>query len=204
MILENLEPDDSDGESVTLDPAHIYLQLLWPEHTDNAQLAVLKTAAGKSGSQKWFALTESWGMCTKLCEMSESADTRLSWCSYSWRQRCDSRALELPGLFIDIDVAGRHHNHDDLPTLDDALHAIDCMPRKISLLLNTGGGLLAVWLFDHPLKIDDSKSANALLRQWEDRLRQLLPTRHVDKAAKLTAITRVPGTPSPCRMILQR
>ena len=200
MLVDNLDPIDSEPESavaeslIPVEVAQLYLQLLWPTHTNNGLICILQTPAKGDGSQKWSRLTKSCDTVHKLCEMSESADTRLSWCSYSWRKRCDSRALELPGLFIDIDVAGGHHNRDDLPTLDDALHAIDCMPRKVSLLLNTGGGLLAVWLFDQPLKIDDSKSANALLRRWEDRLRQLLPTRHVDKAARLTAVTRVPGT----------
>ena len=76
---------------------------------------------------------------------------------FNWRKRSASRVLELPGLFVDIDLAGSHHERDDLPTMDEALQAVDSMPLPVSLLLHTGGGLLAVWLFDKPFKAGDNR-----------------------------------------------
>ena len=200
MVLENLDDVDTKPEEIGADIltpneiAQLYVQLVWSTHADDSLVCIQRTPAEGRASQNWFRLMESRDMVRKLCDLSRSADTRLSWCAFNWRKRRDSRATELPGLFIDIDLAGRHHDRDDLPTLDESLDAVDRMPRTASLLLDTGGGLLVVWLFDKPLMIDDRAAAKDLLRRWEDQLRQLLPGKHVDKAAKLTAVPRIAGT----------
>lgn len=199
MVIENLDAADSEIETAAqsltpIEISQLYVSAVWKSHSDKSLVCLLKTPAKGRASQKWFPLMETTSMTRKLHELSQSADTRLSWCSFGRREREDRRAVELPGLFIDIDVAGRHHERSDLPTLDEALEAVDKMPVPVSLLLDSGGGLTAIWVFDEPLVIDDRQATKDLLRKWEDTLRRLLPVDvHVDKAAALTAVPRVPG-----------
>lgn len=196
MVLINLD-DDQLQEAV--EPSltetqcgSLYLKTCWP-NGDEGLLSVLTSPKNGNSRQRWFPLSESQTLVEYVLKQSADADTRVSWCSFTWRKREASRAAELPGLFVDIDLRGGHHTQDNLSTMDEAQSCLQDMP-PVSLLLDTGGGLLAVWLFGRPYSMaDDRQRAERLLRQWEDDLRRRLG-KSIDKAAKLTAVPRIPGT----------
>jgi hypothetical protein len=197
MVLHNLDDEQLSAavENCLTEEqlASLYLQTLWPDHDDAGMQCVLHSPKAKE-TQKWFPQTETQLLSQFLMKQSAVSDTRLSWCSFNWRTRSTGRVLELPGLFVDIDLAGSHHERPDLPTMDESQQAVDSMPLPVSLLLHTGGGLLAVWLFDKPFKAGDNRQrAEKLLKSWEAMLREVIG-KHVDRAAKLTAVPRVPGT----------
>jgi hypothetical protein len=107
----------------------------------------------------------------------------------------------IPGLWCDIDIKGPGHGRSDLPeTVDDALelaHAIEGFPP--TLLVHSGGGIHAYWLFKEPWVIEskeEREKAQILVRSWEDTLRQHAKEKgyHLDSTSDLARVLRVPFT----------
>jgi len=82
----------------------------------------------------------------------------------------EGSAVAIPGLWMDIDVAGDGHKEEALPpTLEEALALAHSLPLPPTLVVHTGGGIHAHWLFKEPWELDEEDS-HALAKQMLTRL----------------------------------
>lgn len=113
----------------------------------------------------------------------------------------------LVALSLDIDVAGDGHSKTNLPpTFDAARSLVAEMGLTPSMVINSGGGLHAWWIFAEPvifLGEDgelDKKLRNdvaRLLKDWNSTARYRAKSGHgwgVDSTFELSRLMRVPGS----------
>lgn len=106
----------------------------------------------------------------------------------------------IPGLWFDMDIAHEAHKRTDLPgSMEEAMEVINSIPLEPSIIVNSGHGLHAYWLFREPWDI----SVEADRRQAADLLKRFQKTIQINAAAKgwkldstynLDRILRLPGT----------
>jgi hypothetical protein len=121
------------------------------------------------------------------------------------RLRHDQRATTdavagIAGLWADVDYAGENHKKPKLPETEaDALWLIDSMPAPATIVLNSGHGLQAWWLFDRPWMFEDDierEEAQEMARGWHRCMEGLAAERDwvVDATHDLARVMRLPGT----------
>lgn len=76
--------------------------------------------------------------------------------------------FQLPFIWIDFDLDIKPNKKNPYPPREHAEAALNDMPLKPSLMVATGGGLHAYWLFDEPLDV----STRELVEKWERDLTQ--------------------------------
>ena len=81
-------------------------------------------------------------------------------------------ASYVPGLWLDLDIAGSGHEKKGLPqTEEDAKSILQELPIQPSWTIETGGGWHLYWKFEEPLELTSSsemESAAKLVRGWQD------------------------------------
>lgn len=102
----------------------------------------------------------------------------------------------LPGLWVDIDIAGPGHRSAGRLARDRA-HAhqlVDAFPLAPSAVIDTGGGLQAWWLFDELHEVDDD--TDRLLAAWGATWNRLAERQGIDldNVFDTARIMRLPGT----------
>jgi hypothetical protein len=105
----------------------------------------------------------------------------------------------ISGLWSDIDIADAVHKKKNLaPTVEDARTVL--FPEfPPSILLHSGGGLQAWWLFKEPWSLqteEEARKAGALATRWIRGIRARAAARgwDIDSVGDLTRVLRVPGT----------
>ncbi len=193
MIIEETSEDTLESWQ----KLHLWLRLLWPEDWSGF-LAFCHADDGKL-KQQWKSCSETASLSHEMVELSQLKNVWVSCCSFSRMNRDSSAATELPGLWVDIDTKENHRANkgelptEDLPTTDEALAALDRLPISPSLIVSSGGGLYAWWLFNTPQKIEDRRQLQTLLRWWETQVRKELNGKHLDSTSDFARILRVPG-----------
>lgn len=130
------------------------------------------------------------------------ADTCCVWFGAATRQRRltgrrggTEDCRELPGMWVDIDIAGPGHRTPyKLPTtVDEARQLIARFPLAPTIIIHSGGGLQAWWLYNEPLPAADSRR---LLDRWAATWAQISQDTgwHVDNVFDPARIMRLPGT----------
>lgn len=121
----------------------------------------------------------------------------------------DDDCLEVPGLWLDIDVADGHHK-TKLTLPPDRAAARDLLndfPLKSTAVIDSGGGIQAWWLFPTPLPAADVAE---ILPAWTFTWQEFGRRRgwHVDNVFDLARVMRIPGTfnhktdpPKPVRLV---
>jgi len=106
----------------------------------------------------------------------------------------------LAGFWMDIDVAGPAHKKNDLPvTTDEAIKIIKGHGFDPTLIVKSGHGIHAWWLFKEPL-IFDNKITGDAAELANQRLQETIKSKASEKGWKLdsthdiTRVLRVPGT----------
>jgi hypothetical protein len=88
----------------------------------------------------------------------------------------NASAYIMPGLYFDLDIASGAHAASALPaTAEEALAFLHALPAPPSLVVHTGGGLHAYWLFDTPVWLHtegDRATMQHLMRQCTHTLCQ--------------------------------
>ena len=110
-----------------------------------------------------------------------------------------SDVIGIPGFVADIDCKGGVHNEKNLPTKEEALESILEFPFKPSMIIWSGGGFQAYWIFDEPWIFGDSgerKKATDLSLRWQ---RYIVNTGKekgwkLDSVGSLEHLFRIPGT----------
>lgn len=110
------------------------------------------------------------------------------------RRGGDEDCATIPGLWLDVDVAGPTHKGERLPPSLDAAHElIASLPVKPSVVVATGGGLQPWWLFTEPLPAVEAKP---LLTRWGATWAEMARRLgwRVDNVFDLARVLRIPGT----------
>lgn len=107
------------------------------------------------------------------------------------------------GLWADIDIAGEGHAGKNYPPDWEAALALANHDLAPTLVVHSGHGLQAWWLFEKPWVFGeggaveaDRESAHGLSTAWNKRLQTLAQTKgwKIDSTQDLARIMRVPGT----------
>lgn len=121
--------------------------------------------------------------------------------AYGESLRCPSEdVVGLVGLWADIDVQGPVHKKQHLPpTFEAAVDLCNEMPHAPSLVINSGHGIQAWWLFDTVWNLrsqGERERAKRLSRSWSAHLKGLAKSHgwEVDSVYDLARILRIPGT----------
>lgn len=117
------------------------------------------------------------------------------------RQRITKKTSSgMVGLWSDIDVSGGPHQKPNLPpTLEDGVALLDELPMRPTVVIHSGHGLQAWWLFHEPFTFDieDEQIQGMRLAYGWGRLIQGTAARHgwlVDSVHDLARVMRIPGT----------
>ena len=106
----------------------------------------------------------------------------------------------IPGLWADIDVSHPVHKKENLaPTMEAATEALDTLYYNPTILVNSGHGLQAWWLFERPWILSDHTEralAQSLSQWWHLEILQLMQKEGwtVDATHDLARVMRVPDT----------
>jgi putative DNA primase/helicase len=116
--------------------------------------------------------------------------------------RCEAeRVMGIPGLWVDLDVEGPGHKpaaHERLlPSKDAARDLLYSLPLAPSLVVDSGHGLQAYWLFKELWLFDDDterQQAAGLVDAWQATIRVKANGYKVDSIGDLARVLRIPGT----------
>lgn len=109
-------------------------------------------------------------------------------------------AVLVPGLVADLDVVARDRKKPNLfASLDEAHTALAQVVVPPSVVVATGGGVHAWWLYREPLLLtdpDEQRQAQLLASRFRDHLQSIAGRagRVVDSVYDLTRVLRLPGT----------
>jgi AAA domain len=168
--------------------------------------AVTAFAGGKPRATKWFSTAELQAAAKTIIATGKRADVYVSVGTHDTKQEEGRRGgersiLSIPGFWADLDIGELGHKPASLPNPPDessALSIMEGLPEP-SMLMHSGGGLQAFWLFDEPWVLDEpieKKAAKEASNEWHNLLEARGKEKgyHVDKTASLDRILRVPGT----------
>jgi hypothetical protein len=117
------------------------------------------------------------------------------------QQRCKaSDVAGIVGLWADVDIAGPGHKKQNLPPDAAAAAALlEKLPLEPTLVVSSGGGLQAWWLFHEPWIFageEDRARAARLAQDWLRSLKVHAEAQKwdVDATHDLARVLRVPGT----------
>jgi putative DNA primase/helicase len=108
--------------------------------------------------------------------------------------------LAIPGLWMDFDIQHPVHKRQHLPpSLDDVLHLIEVIPQRPSILVHSGYGVHAYWLFRELWWLEDPTEhhrAAHLLRRLQMTFKAAAKQRgwDLDSTFSLDHVLRLPGT----------
>lgn len=117
------------------------------------------------------------------------------------RERClANEIVGISGLWADIDIADPHHKKNNLPPDNAAaMDLVRSMGMEPSIIVHSGHGIQAMWLFREPWifdTADERDEAEGLSQRWTATLRYRANQNKwdVDSVWDLSRILRVPGT----------
>jgi hypothetical protein len=113
----------------------------------------------------------------------------------------DPDVVAIPGLWLDLDIAGPGHKGSALPRdVDEGLDFLGELEHSPSVIVHSGGGLHVYWLFREPWAFERSsaewRAAVDTSIGWQAHIRERAKARgwSVDKTSDLARILRLPGT----------
>jgi hypothetical protein len=192
---------DQPGSQSSADNATAFLRALWADPPDAWFLLWLKD--GKHSL--WFRTSDLAAAAAAAALHANRTDVYLG-CALSPAdngpgKRCKAEDVSaIPGLWGDVDIRNAVHKKENLPPdVDSALSLLRAMPLPPSLIVRSGYGLQAWWLFLEPwlLQSDDERQQAAdLAVRWQAHLQRLAAERgwEIDSTADLARVLRLPGT----------
>ena len=174
-----LYPEETEGHSYVWTMPDKRTQVF--SCTDAANLTRAAQAANDAGKDVYFSV----GVSERLFRPHERAKA--------------ADIVAIPALWVDIDIAGEHHAAKALPPDYAAARAL--LPEMLdpSLIVHSGHGIHAYYLFRELLDTrTDAERAAAedLLRRLQGAVRTRAAEQgwHVDSVPDLCRVLRVPGT----------
>lgn len=190
--------------------AREHLSLLWPAGLPEGGHVVVSSSNGQEGlSPRFFSdLDLAAAYAVKMAASSNTYIGMAAQPKLSKRRRGDAEtALAIPGAWADLDV-----KRGAFKSKDDARRFVEDLPLPPSLIVDSGGGLQAVWLLREPCEIgDDREGVARILKGWEQFVQAKAMERHrakLDSVGDLARVLRVAGTvnhktdpPRPVRLL---
>jgi hypothetical protein len=114
-------------------------------------------------------------------------------------QGTQSDVVALAAFVLDIDCKGGVHASDQLPASEEDVASILAPGPDPTLVISTGGGLHAWWLFEAPFPTPASterRQAKNAFRAFQERFIKAGEAKgfHVDSCATIQHVFRLPGT----------
>ena len=106
----------------------------------------------------------------------------------------------IAGMWADIDVKHPIHKKDNLtPTTEKAIETLDALPFSPTIIVNSGHGIQAWWLFDTPWIFqsdEDRDMAQTMSQWWYEQIKALYATEGwvADPVWNIDQVMRIPGT----------
>lgn len=120
---------------------------------------------------------------------------------YGPKLRCKAGDVTgIVGLWADIDIKSPAHKKENLPpSVEEAKGLLEKVKLAPSILLHSGNGLQAWWLFDEPWIFEsekDRQDASDLASAWVYTLKHYAGMKgwDVDSTISLAQVLRIPGT----------
>lgn len=158
-----------------------------------------------SRSTKWFKVSE----IEKMSAVSENLGQKTNvFFGVGLRNKVLKNGLRgsekdiscMGAFYADIDVKGDAHAQKSLPeTIDEAVHFLNNLKIKPSIIVRSGNGVHSYWLFDKPFKIsnaDDREFIAGLFKNFGKYINLEAKKRgwKLDNVYDLARILRVPGS----------
>jgi hypothetical protein len=194
-----------------------FLHALWPDQQGAGRLVVWSLP---SKATQTYALSDLPRAVSDATRLAARADVYTG-CGLQSRipaggKRGDADTVSaIPGVWSDVDVQGPAHKASNLPpTMDAACDLLAELPVNPTLVIDSGHGLQAWWLFREPWYFDDDAErgrAARLVLDWQALIQQHAQ-RHgwqLDATQDLARVLRLPGTlnhkldPRAVRFVLQ-
>jgi hypothetical protein len=162
-------------------------------------------AGGRPKRTQWFATSELDAAERVIVKYADKADLYLSIGTHSEPQPTrggEKTIVSIPGLWADLDIGEIGHKPASLPnppTEENALSIVAGLPEP-SMLMHSGGGLQAFWIFEEGPWVfgtpEEKAKAKKAIQEWANLLEEKGKELgyHVDKVADLARILRVPGS----------
>jgi len=104
----------------------------------------------------------------------------------------------LPAFFLDVDIAGDGHASKALPSEDEAYAILEVCPLEPTLVVHSGGGLHAYWVFEEAWIVapGETDKLNNLSKMFQKTLIDAAKKKgfHVDQTGNIDRVLRLPGT----------
>lgn len=103
-------------------------------------------------------------------------------------------------FWMDVDIAGPNHVQANLPaTLEEALDLVDMPGLKSSIIVHSGGGIHAYWLFEKPIVIATSAHFENVSKTIKGFQEEIIKHAHskgfkLDSTFDLARVLRLPET----------
>lgn len=173
-----------------------FLELLWTDKPSDLYLLIWTLQDKRS---RWFRNIEESAAAVAQTPQDVYVGVGLSPRDYGPSRRCPSEEIAgLAGLWADFDLNSDAHKRALPATIPDALSII---PAEIppTIVVATGNGAHAWWLFKEPWIFDDAaerESAARLIARWHTLLRLNAAARGwaFDRLSDLARVLRIPCT----------
>lgn len=175
---------------------HEFLEQLWAEKPSDLYLLIWTLQDKRS---RWFRNIDEAAAAVAETPQDVYTGVGLSPRDYGPSRRCPSEEIAcIAGLWADFDLKSEAHRKALPATIPDALSIIPHgMPP--SIVVATGNGAHAWWLFKEPWIFDDAverERAAGLVHRWHTLLQENAQQRgwSFDRLSDLARVLRIPGT----------
>lgn len=186
-----------------------FLEALFPPEVEYPAEAVIVLFSLPGKITRTFALDDREGLLAEAAALTARGENVYAHVALhdvarfapGGRGRNDT-AVVLSALFDEIDalVPGHRHKGEALPgTIEEAREFFNALPSRPSLIVDSGFGLQAYWIFREPLFLnepDDRAAAETLLARYRQHRDSVATSRgwKLDAVGDLARIGRFPGT----------
>lgn len=183
-----------------MNPALQYLHTLWPDLPENQWICVFTLPDKQSHYAQSLDRVAEIAMAAvdrKVDVYLQMGLTGVQMGPFARASREDVTAI--PGVWADIDLKDQTRNKSAFPATFAEANSIVPSDVPPTMLVATGGGYHAYWLFDEPFLIDSDEAraeAEGLLIAWQTLLRRRAQVHGwtLDYTQDLPRILRIPGT----------
>ncbi len=106
--------------------------------------------------------------------------------------------VAIPGFWLDVDIAGPGHASAALPNEAQAYEIVDMCPLPATIVVHSGRGLHAYWIFEQPwvLAPGETEKANNASKAFQKTIIDAAKVKgwHVDQTGNIDRVLRLPGT----------
>jgi len=190
-----------------------FLEHLYPDNIPSGNHVLVWTIPGKTSY--WFTDTEE---LTNSLELFGNRNIYigcgLSPKNYGSTKRARANQISgIPGLWADIDYGDTGHKGKTYPPTEAAaIQILDELAVRPSIVIHSGNGLQAWWLWDEPWIFKDKierEHAAEISKAWGAILNEAAGEYTVDSVSDLSRVLRLPGSnnvkdpdnPKPVRII---